>query len=144
MSTRINIQQVEPTAFKAMYGLANYVQNSQVSKTHQHLIKIKASMINGCAFCLNMHTREAKKDGETEQRIYLLSAWRETTLYTEEERAILALTEEITLVQNHVSEETYKTAERLFNPNHLAQIIVAIVAINAWNRIAITTELPLD
>jgi AhpD family alkylhydroperoxidase len=144
MSTRINIQQVEPAAFKAMYGLANYVQNSNVSKTHQHLIKIRASMINGCAFCINMHTREAKKDGETEQRIYLLSAWRETTLYTEEERAILALTEEITLVQNHVSEETYKTAERLFGPNHLAQIIVAIVAINAWNRIAISTELPLD
>lgn len=144
MSTRINIQQVEPAAFKAMYVLANYVQNSQVSKIHQHLIKIKASMINGCAFCLNMHTREAKKDGETEQRIYLLSAWRETTLYTEEERAILALTEEITLVQNHVSEETYKTAERLFSPDHLAQIIIAIVAINAWNRIAITTELPLD
>lgn len=144
MSTRINIQQVEPAAFKAMYGLANYVQNSQVSKIHQHLIKIRASMINGCAFCINMHTREAKKDGETEQRIYLLSAWRETTLYTEEERAILALTEEITLVQNHVSEETYKAAERLFSPNHLAQIIVAIVAINAWNRIAISTELPLD
>ncbi|RFS15181.1 carboxymuconolactone decarboxylase family protein [Emticicia sp. C21] len=144
MSTRINIQQVEPAAFKAMYGLANYVQNSQVSKIHQHLIKIKASMINGCAFCLNMHTREAKKDGETEQRIYLLSAWRETTLYTEEERAILALTEEITSIQNHVSEETYKAAERLFDANHLAQIIVAIVAINAWNRIAITTELPLD
>ncbi|GAB3513415.1 carboxymuconolactone decarboxylase family protein [Emticicia fontis] len=144
MSTRINIQQVEPAAFKAMYGLANYVQNSQVSKIHQHLIKIKASMINGCAFCINMHTREAKKDGETEQRIYLLSAWRETTLYTEEERAILALTEEITSIQNHVSEETYKAAERLFDANHLAQIIVAIVAINAWNRIAITTELPLD
>lgn len=144
MSTRINIQQVEPAAYKAMYGLANYVQNSQISKIHQHLIKIRASMINGCAFCINMHTREAKKDGETEQRIYLLSAWRETTLYTEEERAILALTEEVTLVQNHVSEETYKTAERLFSPNHLAQIIVAIVAINAWNRIAITTELPLD
>ena len=144
MNTRINIQQVEPAAFKAMYGLVGYLQTSQVSKTHQHLIKLRASMINGCAYCINMHAREAKKDGETEQRIHLLSAWRETTLYTEEERAILALTEEVTLIQNHVSEETYKTAERLFGANHLAQIIMNIVTINAWNRIAITTELPLD
>jgi len=144
MSTRINIQQVEPAAFKAMYGLEGYLQNTQVSKTHKDLIKIKASMINGCAYCINMHTKEAKKNGETEQRIYLLSAWRETTLYTEEERAILALTEEITLIQNHVSDETYKKAEQLFGANHLAQIIMVIVTINAWNRIAITSELPLD
>ncbi|MFD2522004.1 carboxymuconolactone decarboxylase family protein [Emticicia soli] len=144
MSTRINIQQVEPAAFKAMYALEGYLQTTQVSKTHKDLIKIKASMINGCAYCINMHTREAKKNGETEQRIYLLNAWRETTLYTEEERAILALTEEITLIQNHVSDETYKKAEQLFGANHLAQIIMVIVTINAWNRIAITSELPLD
>lgn len=143
MSTRINIQQVEPAAFKAMYALEGYLQTTQVSKTHKDLIKIKASMINGCAYCINMHTREAKKNGETEQRIYLLNAWRETTLYTEEERAILALTEEITLIQNHVSDETYKNAEQLFGANHLAQIIMVIVTINAWNRIAITSELPL-
>lgn len=144
MSTRINIQQVEPAAFKAMYALEGYLQTTQVSKTHKDLIKIKASMINGCAYCINMHTKEAKKNGETEQRIYLLSAWRETTLYTEEERAILALTEEITLIQNHVSNEAYKKAEQLFGANHLAQIIMVIVTINAWNRIAITSELPLD
>ncbi len=141
MNTRINIQQVEPAAYKAMYGLEGYIQTSQVSKTHKHLIKLRASMINGCAFCINMHSKEARKDGETEQRIYLLNAWRETTLYTEEEKAILALTEEVTLIQNHVSEETYKNAERLFGANHLARIIMVIVAINAWNRIAITTEL---
>lgn len=144
MSTRVNIQQVEPAAFKAMYALEGYLQTTQVSKTHKDLIKIKASMINGCAYCINMHTKEAKKNGETEQRIYLLSAWRETSLYTEEERAILALTEEITLIQNHVSDETYKKAEQLFGAAHLAQIIMVIVTINAWNRIAITSELPLD
>lgn len=144
MSTRVNIQQVEPAAFKAMYALEGYLQTTQVSKTHKDLIKIKASIINGCAYCINMHTKEAKKNGETEQRIYLLSAWRETSLYTEEERAILALTEEITLIQNHVSDETYKKAEQLFGAAHLAQIIMVIVTINAWNRIAITSELPLD
>lgn len=143
MSERINIQHVEPTAYKAMYGLEGYLQTSQVSKTHKELIKIRASQINGCAFCINMHTEDARKNGETEQRIYLLNAWRETNLYTEEERAVLALTEEVTLIQNHVSEETYKNAERLFGVNHLAQIIMAIVTINAWNRIAITTELPV-
>jgi AhpD family alkylhydroperoxidase len=144
MSTRINIQQVEPAAYKAMYGLEGYLQTSQLSKTHKDLIKLRASLINGCAYCINMHTKEAKKNGETDQRIFLLSAWKETTLYTEEERAILALTEEVTLIQNHVSDDTYKTAEKLFGANYLSHIIMAIVTINAWNRIAITTELPLD
>jgi AhpD family alkylhydroperoxidase len=144
MSTRINIQQVEPAAYKAMYALEGYLQTSQLSKTHKDLIKLRASLINGCAYCINMHTKEAKKNGETDQRIFLLSAWKETTLYTEEEKAILALTEEVTLIQNHVSDETYKTAEKLFGPNYLSHIIMAIVTINAWNRIAITTELPLD
>ncbi len=144
MSNRINILQVEPTAYKAMMGLEAYLQSTQVSKSLKHLIKIKTSIINGCAYCVNMHTREARKDGETEQRIYLLSAWRETTIYTEEERTALALTEEVTMIQNHVSNETYLKAECLFGPNLLAQIIMVIVTINAWNRIAITTELPLD
>lgn len=144
MSTRISIQQVEPAAYKAMYGLEGYLQTSQLNKTHKDLIKLRASLINGCAYCINMHTKEARKNGETDQRIFLLSAWKETTLYTEEERAILALTEEVTLIQNHVSDETYKAAEKLFGANYLAHIIMAIVTINAWNRIAITTELPLD
>ncbi|WP_259014369.1 carboxymuconolactone decarboxylase family protein [Emticicia fluvialis] len=144
MSNRINILQVEPTAYKAMMSLETYLQSTQVNKTLKHLIKIKASIINGCAYCVNMHTREARKDGETEQRIYLLSAWRETTIYTEEERTALALTEEVTMIQNQVSNETYLKAERLFGPTLLAQIIMVIVTINAWNRIAITTELPLD
>lgn len=144
MSTRISIQQVEPAAYKAMYALEGYLQTSQLSKTHKDLIKLRASLINGCAYCINMHTQEAKKHGETDQRLFLLSAWKETTLYTEEERAILALTDEVTLIQNHVSDETYKTAEKLFGANYLAHIIMAIVTINAWNRIAITTEMPLD
>lgn len=141
METRINILQVEPEAYKAMYGLEKYIAVSSLHPTHKELIKIRASQINGCAYCINMHTKEARKLGETEQRIYLLNAWRDTQLFTEEEKAILALTEEMTLITNHVSDVTYQHAAKLFGKNYLAQVIMMIVTINAWNRIAITSEL---
>jgi len=91
MKSRLNIQKLEPKAYEAMYGLENYLANSELDKLHLELIKIKASQINGCAFCINMHTKDAMKLGETNQRIFLLNAWRETTLFTEEERVILAM-----------------------------------------------------
>lgn len=91
-----------------------------------------------------MHSRDARKNGETEQRIYLLDAWKETSFYTEEERAILALTEEITLINHHVSDDVYKQAASLFSETYLAQVIMAVVAINAWNRIGITLQLQPD
>lgn len=143
MSTRINIQQLLPDAFKAMLSLEKYVVSSAISATHKELIKIRASQVNGCAFCIDMHTRDARKNGETEQRIYLLNAWREVNgLYTDEERALLALTEEITLISQHgVSDETYGKAIALFGEELVGQIIVAIMAINAWNRMAITTQM---
>ncbi len=141
METRINIEKLEPNAFKAMYALENYLQNSQLSKTHIELIKIRASQINGCAFCINMHTTDALKRGETAQRIFLLNAWRETDLFTEEEKVILAITEEVTLIsQNGVSDNTYQQAESFFDKNYIAQIIMAVVTINAWNRIAISSK----
>ncbi|MGV3559903.1 carboxymuconolactone decarboxylase family protein [Larkinella arboricola] len=142
MEMRINVQVVEPQAYKAMLGLEGYLQTAQLTKMHKHLIKIRASQINGCAFCIDMHTKEALKDGETTQRIFLLNAWRETDLFTEEEKAILALTEEITLIhQAGVPDSVYQQAEKLFDSHYLAQIIMAIVTINAWNRIAISTRL---
>lgn len=141
MENRIDIQQLEPNAYKAMFALENYLQNTQLSKTHLELIKIRASQINGCAFCINMHTSDALKQGETTQRIFLLNAWKETELFTEQEKIILAITEEITLIsQNGLSDKTYKQAEQLFNENYIAQIIMAVVTINAWNRIAISTN----
>ncbi|QMU31200.1 carboxymuconolactone decarboxylase family protein [Adhaeribacter radiodurans] len=144
METRINIQAAQPQAYKAMLGLESYLQTTQLNNKHKELIKIRASQMNGCAFCLDMHTKDARKLGETEQRIYLLNAWKETDLFTDEEKAILALTEEVTLIhQKGVTEETYKTAEKLFSPEYLAQLIMAIVTINAWNRIAISTRLPI-
>ena len=141
MENRIDIQKLEPNAYKQMFALENYIQNSQLSKTHLELIKIRASQINRCAFCINMHTADALKHGETNQRIFLLNAWKETELFTEEEKVVLAMTEEITLLHQHgLSDETYKKAEALFDKNYMAQIIMAIVTINAWNRIAVSTN----
>ncbi|MCU7548251.1 carboxymuconolactone decarboxylase family protein [Chitinophagaceae bacterium LB-8] len=145
MEQRLNIQEVEPAAYRAMFGLEKYLQDTQLTKTHKELIKIRASQINGCAFCINIHTRDALKNGETAQRIFLLNAWRETDLFTEEERVILALTEEITLIhQTGLSGRIYEKAEKIFDKNYLSQIIMAIVTINAWNRIAVSTQMELE
>lgn len=141
MQQRINVLETEPTAYKAMLGLEAALTQSSLSKNHLNLIKVRASQINGCAFCINMHTKEAKAHGETEQRLFMLDAWEETTLYSPEERAILKLTEEITNIQGKVSDETYSYAEELLGKNYLALVIMAAVTINAWNRIAISTRL---
>ena len=143
MSNRIDIQKQQPEAYKAMYSLEKYLSTSAIPPLHKDLIKIRSSQINGCAFCIDMHTREARKNGETEQRIYLLNAWREVdNIYTEEERCILAITEEVTLISQHgLTEDTYAKAAALFEPNYIAQLIMAVVTINAWNRIAISTHL---
>lgn len=143
MEARINVGQVEPEAYKAFMAVETYIANSKISKTHKELIKLRASQINGCAYCINMHSKDARKNGETEQRIYLLNAWKEVKgIYTEDERAVLALTEEMTLIANGgVSDETYNAAKALFDDNYLAQIMVAIMMINAWNRMAITTHM---
>lgn len=141
MKARVFIPKVEPEGYKAMLGFDHYLNNTSLTKTHKELIKIRASQINGCAYCIDLHTKDARKAGETEQRIYALNAWRETPFFTEEERAILALTEEVTLIQNHVSDKTYEEAARLFDEHYLAQVIIAAIAINAWNRIGIATGL---
>ncbi len=141
MGNRIDIPQLEPDAYKAMFALENYLQNTQLSKTHLALIKIRASQINGCAFCIQMHTSDALQQGETAQRIFLLNAWKETELFTGEEKTILAMTEEITLIsRNGLSDNTYQQAEKLFDGNYIAQIIMAAVTINAWNRFVISTK----
>lgn len=145
METRINISKVDPKAYEAMIGLEKYLMQSGLDKTLYELIKTRASQINGCAYCLNMHTRDAMELGETPQRLFLLDAWRETKLFTDKERAVLALTESMTLLSNgQVADDIYKNAETHLTPNELAAVIMAVVAINGWNRIAITTRTPLD
>lgn len=139
MKPRIVIPKVAPEAYQAMLGLEKYIASTSLTPVLKELIKIRASQVNGCAYCINMHTIDARKYGVTEQRIYLLSAWREADVYTEEEKAVLALTEEITLISNHVSEETYDNAAKYFDEKSLAEIIMMIITINAWNRIGIAT-----
>lgn len=145
MEKRVNLQQVAPKAYQSLIALEGYLAQSQLSKTLRELIKIRASQINGCAFCLNMHTKDALKNGETNQRIFLLNAWRETELYTPEEKAALAMTEEITLIsQGGLSDATYREALQFFSEEQVAQLIMAVVTINAWNRIAISTRTEIE
>jgi AhpD family alkylhydroperoxidase len=141
MKTRIRIDKVAPAGYSAVLGLEKFIESTGLTKKHKDLIKIRASQINGCAFCIDMHTKEARKAGETEQRIYALNAWRDTTFFAEEERAILALTEEVTLIRGHVSDETYEQAARVLDEVYLAQVMLAIITINVWNRIGIATKL---
>ena len=141
MQTRIKIDQAEPAGYKAILGLEKFIEGSLLTRKHKDLIKIRASQINGCAFCIDMHTREARKAGETEQRIYALNAWRGTSFFSSEEQAILALTEEVTLISNHVKDETYAWAAQLLDEAYLAQVMLSIITINAWNRIGIATNL---
>ncbi|MBL7712426.1 MAG: carboxymuconolactone decarboxylase family protein [Chitinophagaceae bacterium] len=144
MKERFNMQEVQPQAFKAMFALEAYLAGTTLNTIHKELIKIRASQINGCAYCLNMHTRDALKHGETAQRIFVLDAWREAGLFTEEEKAVLAVTEEVTLIQKGLSDDTYHKAEQMLGKEYLAQVIMAVVTINAWNRIAISTHKALD
>ena len=146
MEKRININAVEPQAYKAMFGLEGYLAKSEISKSLKGLIKIRASQINNCAYCIDMHTRDAVENGESTQRIFLVSAWREATkFFTEEEQTVLSMTEEITLLhQKGLSEETYQKAVKIFTENQIAQIIMEIVTINAWNRIAVSTHLEIE
>ncbi len=139
MEQRMNLFAIEPEGYKAMVGLENYINSTELTAIHKELIKIRTSQINGCAFCLDMHTKDARKYGESEQRIYTLSAWRDTPFFTPEEQALLALTEEVAMISNHVSESTYNNAVKLLGEKYVAQAIIAMTAINVWNRIAIST-----
>lgn len=146
MEKRIDIQALEPQAYKAMLAMEAYLSKISISKTIKELIKIRSSQINNCAYCINMHTKDALANGETQQRIFLLSAWREALdLYTDQEKVAIEMTEEITLIhQKGLSDQTYKKALELFSESQVAQIIMAIVTINSWNRIAVSTHKPLD
>lgn len=139
MEKRMNLSAVEPEGYKVMLAFEKYIAGSELTKTHKELIKIRASQINGCAFCLDMHTKDALKHGESQQRIFTLSAWRDTPFFTKEEQAILALTEEVTLISNHVSDKTYNEAVAVLGEKYTAQAIFLIIAINGWNRIGVST-----
>ena len=137
MEQRIDMWKQAPDAFKAVLALETYAKKN-VDPTLFELIKIRASMINGCAYCLDMHTKDARAAGETEQRLYLLPAWRETNFYSERERAALAWAEAVTQLGAHgVADALYDEVRRQFDEKALVDLTLAIVAINGWNRLAI-------
>ena len=133
---------VDSAAYQAMLQLEKYVRGCGISPKLLELIKIRVSQINGCAFCIDMHTKDARLYGETEQRIYALNAWQETPFFASEERVVLAFAEAVTMIStNHISDEIYDDVCRYFTQNETTNILMAIITINAWNRIAITTRM---
>ncbi len=135
---RINFKELVPDAYRAMLALEKYVHSAGLEEPLLELVKMRASQINGCAYCLDMHSKDARAGGETEQRLYLLAAWREAPFYTERERAALAWTEAVTLVsETHVPDEVYELARKQFSEAELVNLTMAIVAINGWNRLEI-------
>ena len=139
MSARIDHTKAAPGAVQAMMGLEKYVHNSGLEASLLKLVKMRASQINGCAFCLDMHSKDARADGETEQRLYLLNAWREAPFYSARERAALAWTEAVTLIADgHVPDEVFQEARQHFSEQELVNLTLAVVAINGWNRLLIS------
>lgn len=138
MEKRLNVHQKGQAAMKAIYGLAIYLAKSPVEETLLHLIEFRVSQINGCAFCLDMHSKDLRAEGETEQRLYLLSAWREAPFYTDRERAALAWAEALTKVADGpVSDELYQQASKHFSEQELIDLTMAVITINSYNRLNI-------
>jgi AhpD family alkylhydroperoxidase len=139
MQSRLNPMKASPDAYKALAQFQAYVDQCGLERSLMELVKIRTSQINGCAFCLVMHTNDARKLGESDERMHLLNAWHEAPVFTERERAALGLVDAVTKVaETHVPDDVYETARQHFSEKELVDLTAAIVAINAWNRIAIT------
>lgn len=139
MNARLNYAEVAPNALKAMLELEKYVHTSGLERPLYELVKTRASQINGCAYCIDMHTKDARKAGETEQRLYGLNAWRETPFYTEREPVALEWTEALTLIsENNVPDSLYESVCKYISGREMVILTMAIVAINGWNRLAIS------
>lgn len=138
MQARLNYSTLSPEPIRRQMAMEKALAESGLDPTIKHLVKIRASQINGCAYCIDMHTKDARAEGETEQRIYALSAWRETPFFTDKERAALAWTENVTHISGGVSEEAFEAIREHFEDKELVDLTWAIASINAWNRIAIS------
>lgn len=135
---RLDYNTTDPTAIKGLLELEKYVANSGLEVSLYELVKLRASQINGCAYCIDMHSKDARKAGESEQRLYALSAWRETSFYSHRERAALAWTEALTLIsENNVGDALYEEVQKFFSEKEHLALSMAIVAINSWNRLAV-------
>ncbi len=139
MEPRLRYGKVAPGVYKAMLGLENYVNNCGLEPVLLDLVRLRASQINGCAFCIDMHAKDLRAAGESEQRVYMLDAWRESPFYSDRERAALAWTEAVTLITaEHVPDEVYEQARQHFSEEELANLTLAIIAINGWNRLNVS------
>ncbi len=142
MEARFNYVKSAPGVFKAMLGLGEYLQECGLEESLINLVHFRASQINGCAYCLDMHSKDLRAAGETEQRLYSLEAWRECPYYTDRERAALAWTEAVTLVADgRVPDEVYENVRQHFSEKELADLTLAVVAINGWNRLNIAARI---
>ena len=139
MQSRINLTNVSPAATQAMLGLEQFVRKaSHLEHSLVLLVKVRASQINGCAYCIDMHTKDARAAGESEQRLYALNAWRETPFFTDRERAALEWTESVTLIhESHVPDSVFEEVRKRFSEEELVNLTMAVVAINGWNRLMV-------
>jgi AhpD family alkylhydroperoxidase len=140
MEARLNAQQASPAAYRAMVGLETFVRKaSKLDPSLVELVRMRASQINGCAYCIDMHSKDARSEGETEQRLYALTAWRETPFFNARERAALVWTEALTLIaEGHVPDDIYELAKQSFSHEELVNLTLAVITINGWNRLAIS------
>src|SRR5262245_821525 len=139
MQPRIDYRKFAQQPIKLLFDLEKYLAGCGLEHKLLHLIKMRASQINGCAYCLDMHSKDARAAGETEQRLYTLTAWHETPFFTDRERAALAWTEALTLIsENHVPDSLYEEVRQHFSEEELVALTMAVVAINGWNRVAIS------
>lgn len=145
ITERLNLSKLVPEAYEILVNMEKYLSTTAISSKNRELIKIRASQINKCAYCLDMHTRDARKAGESEQRLYAITAWEESPLFTEEERALLSFTEAVTKISEHgVSEDVYNKMSTFFSEKEIAQIIMIINQINCWNRNAIVAKITFN
>ncbi len=143
MRSWINYGKVAPEGLQAMRGLENYVRQCGLEQSLQELVRLRASQINGCSFCIDAHTKDARAEGESEQRLYCLSAWWETPFYSDRERAALAWTEAVTKIsEKQILEDVYENARAHFSEKELVDLTLAVVAVNSWNRLAICFNTP--
>ncbi len=143
MQQRLSYSKVAPEGIEGLHQLEKYVKNCGLEADMIELVKLRASQINGCAYCIDMHTKDARTHGESEQRLYGISAWHEAPFYSERERAALAWTEAVTLVgETRVPDEVYNEARKHFSEKELVDLTLAIIAINSWNRLAISFRTP--
>src|ERR1700733_4827537 len=144
MEQRLDYPKLAPEAARALYGLGSYLAGCGLERSLLELVKIRASQINGCAFCIDMHTKDARHAGETEQRIYALNAWRETPFFSDRERAALEWTEQVTRVADaHVPDEVYERVSAQFDEAELVALTMGVIVINSWNRLSISFRPPV-